>query len=190
MRKIQFSAAEIAVVNEAVAKVSANFVTELKNAFLMFPKKADMRFKQDPNGRLIIIVTVSYDMKTSQIIEGFGDADLISAIQMAMGRNIEGLHEYLKSEHDVEVAAEGENLVVEILRQYLGATTRCNIEKDWESPKGDRYRRVTFTPSFNMNVKFCLKATDEINNLITEACKPEWMKKVEQEEKQKTEQDN
>ena len=190
MRKIQFSVAEIAVVNAVSTKVSANFVTELKNAFRMFPPKANMRFKQDLNGRLIIIVTVTHENEKTQIIEGFGDADLISAIQMAMGRNLEGLHEYSKSEHDVEIAAEGENLVVEILRQYLGATTRCNIEKDWFSSNGERYRKVTFTPSFNMNVKFCLKATDEINNLITEACKPEWMKKAEQEEQQKEESNN
>jgi len=107
-----------------------------------------------------------------------------------MGRNLEGFIEYLKLDHDVEVAAEGENLVVEILRQYLGATTQCYIEKDWFSSNGERYRKISFTPSFNMNVKFCLKATDEINNLITEACKPDWMKKAEQEEQQKEESDN
>ena len=176
--------AEIAVVNAVETKVSTTFVTELKNAFLMFPQKADMRFKQDKNGRLIIIVTVSYDQKTKQTFEGFGDAELIYAIVNAMGRNNEMLVEYLKTEHDVEMAAENENLVIEILRQYLDATTQCYIEKDWESPKGDRYRRVTFTPSFNMNIKFCLKATDEINNMILEACKPEWMKKAEAEVKQ------
>lgn len=176
--------AEIAVVNAVETKVSTTFVTELKNAFLMFPQKADMRFKQDKNGRLIIIITVSYDQKTKQTFEGFGDAELIYAIVNAMGRNNEMLVEYLKTEHDVEMAAENENLVIEILRQYLDATTQCYIEKDWESPKGDRYRRVTFTPSFNMNIKFCLKATDEINNMILEACKPEWMKKAEAEVKQ------
>ena len=150
----------------------------------MFPPKANMRFKQDFNGRLIIIITVTYNNGKTQTLEGFGDADLISAIQMAMGRNLEGFIEYLKQDHDVEVAAEGEDLVVEILRQYLNATTQCCIEKDWESPKGERYRRVTFTPSFNMHIKFCLKATDEINNLITEACKPEWMKKAEAEKQE------
>ena len=35
---------------------------------------------------------------------------------MAMGRNLEGFREYLKTEHEVEVAEEGENLVVEILK--------------------------------------------------------------------------
>ena len=184
MRKIQMPVAEIAVVNAVETKVSKNFVTELKNAFLMFPQKADMRFKQDRNGRLIIIVTVTYNNGKTQTLEGFGDADLISAIQMAMGRNLEGFIEYLKQDHDVEVAAEGENLVVEILRQYLDATTQCYIEKDWFSSNGERYRKVSFTPSFNMNVKFCLKATDEINNLITEACKPEWMKKAEAEQQE------
>ena len=184
MKTIPMPVAEIAVVNGVETKVSTTFVTELKNAFLMFPQKADMRFKQDKNGRLIIIVTVSYDQKTKQTFEGFGDAELIYAIVNAMGRNNEMLVEYLKTEHDVEMAAENENLVIEILRQYLDATTQCYIEKDWESPKGDRYRRVTFTPSFNMNIKFCLKATDEINNMILEACKPEWMKKAEAEVKQ------
>lgn len=184
MKAIPMPVAEIAVVNAVETKVSTTFVTELKNAFLMFPQKADMRFKQDKNGRLIIIITVSYDQKTKQTFEGFGDAELIYAIVNAMGRNNEMLVEYLKTEHDVEMAAENENLVIEILRQYLDATTQCYIEKDWESPKGDRYRRVTFTPSFNMNIKFCLKATDEINNMILEACKPEWMKKAEAEVKQ------
>ena len=184
MKAIPMPVAEIAVVNAVETKVSTTFVTELKNAFLMFPQKADMRFKQDKNGRLIIIVTVSYDQKTKQTFEGFGDAELIYAIVNAMGRNNEMLVEYLKTEHDVEMAAENENLVIEILRQYFGGTTQCHIEKDWISPSGDRYRRVTFTPSFNMNIKFCLKATEEIDNMISEVCKPEWMKKAEAELKQ------
>ena len=184
MRTINFTQTTVENTVANVTKVSPTFVTELKTAFRMFPPKANMRFKQDFNGRLIIIVTVTYNNGKTQTLEGFGDADLISAIQMAMGKNIEGLHEYSKTEHDVEIATESENLVVEILRQYLGATTRCNIEKDWFSSNGERYRKVSFTPSFNMNVKFCLKATDEINNLITEACKPEWMKKAEAEQQE------
>ena len=184
MRTINFTQTTVENTVANVTKVSPTFVTELKTAFRMFPPKANMRFKQDFNGRLIIIVTVTYNNGKTQTLEGFGDADLISAIQMAMGRNLEGFIEYLKQDHDVEVAAEGENLVVEILRQYLDATTLCYIEKDWFSSNGERYRKVSFTPSFNMNVKFCLKATDEINNLITEACKPEWMKKAEAEQQE------
>lgn len=190
MRTINFpqTAVESSVAN--VTKVNPTFVSELKDTFRMFPPKADMRFKQDPYGRLIISVTATHQNGKTQTLEGFGDVDLIPAIIAGMGRNIKVFSEYLTTEHDVEVAAEGENLVVEILRQYLGATTQCYIEKDWFSSNGERYRKVSFTPSFNMNVKFCLKATDEINDLITEACKPEWMKKVEQEEKQNEESAN
>lgn len=182
MRAINFinTAVESSVAN--VTKVDPAFVTELKTAFRMVPRSANMRFKQDSFGRLIISVTITHENGKTQTLEGFGDADLISAITAGMGRNLKGFIDYLEQEHDVEVAVEGENLVVEILRQYLGATTQCYIEKDWFSSNGERYRRVSFTPSFNMHIKFCLKATDEINNLITEACKPEWMKKAEQQE--------
>lgn len=37
MRAIPMPVAEIAAVNAVETKVSTNFVTELKNAFLMFP---------------------------------------------------------------------------------------------------------------------------------------------------------
>ena len=94
MRTINFNQAAVENVVANVTKVSPTFVTELKTAFRMFPPKTNMRFKQDFNGRLIIIVTVTYDNGKTQTLEGFGDADLISAIQMAMGRNLEGLHEY------------------------------------------------------------------------------------------------
>lgn len=180
MRTVIFGQAIVENAVSNATKVNPKFVTELKTAFRMYPPKGNMRFKQDPDGRLIIIVTVTYDNGKAQTFEGFGDADLIFAILKAMGRNLEGLRDYLKTEHDIEVAKEGENLVVEILRQNLGGTTRCYIEKDWFNSKGERYRKVSFTPSFNMNVKFCLKATDEINNLIMEACKPAWMKESEQ----------
>lgn len=177
MRQIEFATEnQIAVANN---NVSAKFVNELKEAFRMFPPKADMRFKQSPNGQLIISVTVTYERGTVQHFEDTGDADLISAILLAMGRMIEGLSEYKAEEHEVDIAQEGEDLVMEIFKQYINSTTRSYIETDWFSNKGERYRCIRFTPSFNKNVKFCLKATDEVNNLINETCKPEWMKRAE-----------
>lgn len=180
MRKINFPTAVAQASNPVAMNVSANFVAELSNAFRVFPPKATMRFKQDFCGRLVIAITVTYDNGKVQSIEGFGDADLIPAIILAMGRDLRVLGEYKPEEHQVEVAVDGEDLVAEILHQYLNQTTQCYIEKDWVSPKGERYRKVTFTPAYNKNIKFCLKATDEINNMIAEACKPEWMKQAEQ----------
>lgn len=184
MRTINFLNSGSFAINAVSTKVSSQFVSEITEAFCMCPKKVNMRFRQDQNGRLIIILSITYNNGKSQRLEGFGDSDLISAILMAMGRDNNGLSEYIKVEHEIEIAADGENLVIEILKQYLNSTTQCCIEKDWISPKGERYRRITFTPSFNMDVKFCIQATEVINQLISEACKPEWMKQAEEQKEE------
>ena len=158
-------------------KVSAAFVQELKEAFLMFPVRTDMRFKQSSKDELIISVTVVYATGMTQHFEGAGDADLISAIHFGMAKMINGLHDYKAEEHEVEIAKENENLVMD-------------IEADWYNNGGERYRCVRFSSTFNGNVKFCMKATDEVNSLIREACKPEWMKKSEAETEQQVPEQN
>lgn len=159
-------------------KVSAAFVQALKEAFLMFPAKTDMRFKQS-YGQLIISVTVTYRTGIVQHFEGAGDTDLISAIHKGMAKIIDDLSAYNAEEHEIEVAKDGENLVLELFKQYIQSPMRGYIETDWYSNKGERYRCMRFTSTFNGNVRFCLKATDEVNGLINEACKPQWMKKEE-----------
>lgn len=161
------------------AKVNAAFVQALKEAFLMFPTKTDMRFKQSNTGQLIISVTVTYWTGTVQHFEGAGDAELISAIHNGMAKIINDLSAYKAEEHEVEVAKDGENLVLELFKQYIKSPMRGYIETDWYSNKGERYRCMRFTNTFNGYIRFCLKATDEVNELISEACKPEWMKKEE-----------
>ena len=90
-------------------KVSAEFVQALKEAFLMFPTKTDMRFKQSNSGQLIISVTVTYWTGTVQHFEGAGDTDLISAIHKGMAKIINDLSAYKAEEHEVEIANDGEN---------------------------------------------------------------------------------
>lgn len=162
-------------------KVSAEFVQALKEAFLMFPTKTNMSFKQSNSGQLIISVTVTYSNGTKQHLEGAGDTELISAIHNGMAKIIDDLSAYKAEEHEVEIANNGENLVLELFKQYIKSPIRGYIETDWYTNKGERYRCMRFTSTFNGNVKFCLKATDEVNNLISEACKPEWMKRAETE---------
>lgn len=162
------------------AKVSAAFVQELKEAFSMSPVRTDMRFKQSSKGELIISVTVVYATGMTQHFEGAGDADLISAIHLGMAKIINGLHDYKAEEHEVEIAQEGENLVMELFKQYINSTMRGYIEADWYNNGGERYRCVRFSSTFNGNVKFCMKATDEVNSLIREACKPESTRRAKQ----------
>ena len=79
---------------------------------------------------------------------------------------------------------------MELFKQYINSTMRGYIEADWYNNSGERYRCVRFSSTFNGNVKFCMKATDEVNSLICEACKPEWMKKSEAEAKQQVPKQN
>lgn len=192
MKNLKFAEALNSEVENIVenTKVSAAFVQELKEAFLMFPVRTDMRFKQSSKGELIISVTVVYATGMTQHFEGAGDADLISAIHFGMAKMINGLHDYKAEEHEVEIAQEGENLVMELFKQYMNSTMRGYIEADWYNNSGERYRCVRFSSTFNGNVKFCMKATDEVNSLICEACKPEWMKKSEAEAKQQVPKQN
>ena len=170
MKNLKFAEALNSEVENIVenTKVSAAFVQELKEAFLMFPVRTDMRFKQSSKGELIISVTVVYATGMTQHFEGAGEAE----------------------EHEVEIAQEGENLVMELFKQYMNSTMRGYIEADWYNNSGERYRCVRFSSTFNGNVKFCMKATDEVNSLICEACKPEWMKKSEAEAKQQVPKQN
>ncbi len=189
MKKISFNIlsenASTNVVNNT--KVNATFVQALKEAFLMFPAKTDMRFKQS-YGQLIISVTVTYRTGIVQHFEGAGDTELISAIHKGMAKIINDLSAYKAEEHEVEVAKDGENLVLELFKQYIKSPMRGYIETDWYSNKGERYRCMRFTNTFNGYIRFCLKATDEVNELICEACKPEWMK--QEEAKQETTEPN
>lgn len=179
MKAINFVINEVENVVENT-KVSAAFVQELKEAFSMSPVRTDMRFKQSSKGELIISVTVVYATGMTQHFEGAGDADLISAIHLGMAKMINGLHDYKAEEHEVEIAQEGENLVMELFKQYINSTMRGYIEADWYNNGGERYRCVRFSFTFNGNVKFCMKATDEVNSLIREACKPESTRRAKQ----------
>lgn len=192
MKKLKFAEALNSEVENVVenTKVSAAFVQELKEAFLMFPVRTDMRFKQSSKGELIISVTVVYATGMTQHFEGAGDTELISAIHKDITKIINDLSAYKAEEHEVEVAKNGENLVLELFKQYIKSPMRGYIETDWYSNKGERYRCMRFTSTFNGYVRFCLKATDEVNELISEACKPEWMRKSEAEAKQQVSKQN
>ena len=183
MKNVNFAGVNNEVANSVKnTKVSAAFVQELKDAFLMFPLRTDMRFKQSPKGELIISVTVTYRTGMVQHFEGAGDADLITAIHFGMAKITNNLHDYKAEEHEVEIAQKDENLVMELFKQYMDSTMRRYIEADWHSNSGERYRCVRFSSTFNGYVRFCMKATDEVNSLISEACKPEWMKQSEAEQ--------
>ena len=176
MKKIFKNVASEALEEEVVpTKVDAQFINNLKSVFSKFPQRTVMRFRQDPSGRLIIRVEPTYANGITQVVDGFGDADLINTILSAGAGMLTELEEYHADEHDIEVAAEDEDLRLEILKQFLSSGRRSTIEPDWKSRDGKTYRRISYISPHNMEVRFCIEATENVNKLLNDACTPEWM---------------
>ena len=186
MKKIFKNVASEALEEEVVpTKVDAQFINNLKSVFSKFPQRTVMRFRQDQSGRLIIRVEPTYANGITQVVDGFGDADLINTILSAGAGMLTELEEYHADEHDIEVAAEGENLKLEILKQFLSSGRRGTIEPDWKSRDGKTYRRISYLSPHNMEVRFCVEATEDVNKLLDDVCTPKWME-TEQKNEQET----
>lgn len=161
----------------ASTKVDAQFISNLKGVFSKFPQRTVMRFRQHQSGRLIIRVEPTYASGITQVVEGFGDADLINTILSAGAGMLTELEDYHAEEHDIEIAAEGEDLRLEILKQFLSSGRRGTIGLDFEGSDGKTYRRISYVSPHNMEVRFCIEATEVVNKLLDEVCIPEWMLK-------------
>ena len=169
---------ETQVEEVTTTKMDAKFVSDLQGIFRKIPKRTQMRFKQLPTGQLMIKIHAEfYGTNMEEKKEGFGEPDLISAILTAASGNTKPLNEYAYSEHEIEVAGEGENLVLGIMEQFIASGRKGTIEPDWVAPDGRIFRRATFISSHNTEVHFCVEATEEVNKLIEDACTPEWMRK-------------
>ena len=185
MKKIFKSMANEALAEEVVpTKVDAQFVDNLKKVFGKFPDRTVIRFRQDQAGRLIIRVEPTYSSGITQVVDGFGDADLINTILSAGAGMLTELEEYHADEHDIEVAAEGEDLRLEILKQFLSSGRVCTIEPDRKGRDGKTYRSISYFTSRNMVVHFWVEVTEDVNKLLDDACKPEWMQKEQKNEQE------
>lgn len=174
MKSINFISDENLNSANVSTKVDEKFVTAIQKAYMSFPRGSSMSFGQDLEGRLIIKLKIVHATGMKRIVEGYGDADLISTItSYAIGRfDVE----YNAAEHEVETAVEGENLRFEIFKQYLDSPMKGTIGPDWVSPSGKVYRMISYVLPHNLEVRFCLEASDEIDSLLENACTPEWLK--------------
>lgn len=161
MKKIfNYTANETLVEKASATTVDAKFIRDLQEVFRKFPQKTTMRFSQDAQGRLIMRLEPTFhnSFNVKQVKEGFCDVDLIPVIFKAAGGQVKSLTEYAKTDHEIEVAAEGENLKLELCKQFLYSGKRGSIEPDWINSEGRTYRRLYFYPAHNLEVHFCLEA--------------------------------
>ena len=152
------------------ATVNLAVVQNIYRAFLSIPTNVTVGFK-NVEGKLLMIVRMTHKNKITQEYTTFADFDLVEAMVNALGMRIGALPKYCKTEHTIE--ATEEDLRIELFRQFLNSPNRCYFGNDFVSSSNERYVCATFSIGFKKEVKFCLKRNEEVERMISQACKPE-----------------
>ena len=156
----------------AVAKtaiVDQKVVSDLFNAFMEIPQEVVVNFKND-GGYLRMVVKMNHREKFFRRYETCADAKLVEYMIGAMrGLISDALRTYNSEEHPLE-ASEADPRI-ELFRQFINSPLRCRFDADFVANNGDRYVLATFNISYRKQVKFCLKRTEEIEGIISDALK-------------------
>ncbi len=154
-------------VEPQTVKVDQQVVTDLFNAFMAIPSEVIVKFKNE-NGFLKIIVKMNHREKFFRTHETYADAKLVECIMGAMiGTQIGALETYNSEEHPISVSEIDPR--VDLFNQFINSPLRCRFEADFIAGNGDRYVDVTFNIAYRKQIKFCLKRTEEIDEIINKA---------------------
>lgn len=106
--------------------------------------------------------------KLFRTYETYADANLVECIMGAMiGTQIGALETYNSEEHPISVSEIDPR--VDLFNQFINSPLRCRFEADFIAGNGDRYVDVTFNIAYRKQIKFCLKRTEEIDEIINKA---------------------
>ena len=156
----------------AVAKtatVDQKVVNDLFNAFMEIPQEVVVSFKNE-DGFLRMVVKMNHREKFFRRYETYADANLVEYMIGAMRGLISGaFRTYNSEEHPLE-ASEADPRV-ELFRQFINSPLRCRFDSDFIAGNGDRYVSAIFTIGYRKQVKFCLKRTEEVESIISDAVK-------------------
>ncbi len=149
------------------ATVDQQVVTDIINALKDTPQEVTMKFKEEENF-LKMVVDVNHREKISRTYRTFADANLVECMLCAMrNNNTNTLEAYKIEEHPLEASEVDPR--IDLFKQFMNSGLSCRLEADLVTNKGDRFICVTFTVAYHRSVKFCLRRTEEIENIINEA---------------------
>ena len=134
--------------NTAVAQpktIDPQVVIDIFTSFLSIPTEVNVSFKND-EGYLKMTVNMNFREKFIRNFETLADYKLVACTVAAMGGTIP--------------APEG------LFVQFLNSPFRCHIEPDFVSAKGERFFCASFAPGYRKVIRFCLKRTEELENVI------------------------
>ena len=153
----------------ASAQVDQQVVNDLFNAFMEIPQEVVVKFRNE-DGFLKMMVKMNHREKFFRTYETYSDAKLVECILGAMrGTMIGALEAYKADEHPLEAAEVDPR--VGLFRQFINSPLRCRFDSDFIAGNGDRYVSATFTIAYRKQIKFCLKRTDELETIISDALK-------------------
>ena len=151
------------------AIVDQKVVSDLFNAFMEIPQEVVVNFKND-GGYLRMVVKMNHREKFFRKYETCADAKLVEYMLGAMrGTMIGALEGYKAEEHILEVSETDPR--IELFRQFINSPLRCRFDADFIAGNGDRYISAIFTIAYRKQIKFCLKRTEEVETIISDALK-------------------
>lgn len=151
------------------AKVDQQVVNDLFHAFMEIPQEVVVSFKNE-DGFLRMVVKMNHREKFFRKYETCADAKLVEYMLGAMrGTMIGALEGYKAEEHILEVSETDPR--IELFRQFINSPLRCRFDADFIAGNGDRYVSATFNIAYRKQVKFCLKRTEEVEAIISDALK-------------------
>lgn len=153
----------------ATAKVDQQVVNDLFHAFMEIPQEVVVSFKNE-DGFLRMVVKMNHRDKFFRKYETCADAKLVEYMLGAMrGTMVGALEAYKVEEHPLEATEVDPR--IELFRQFINSPLRCRFDSDFVAGNGDRYVSATFTIAYRKQIKFCLKRTDELETIISDALK-------------------
>ena len=151
------------------ATVDQQVVNDLFHAFMEIPQEVMVSFKNE-GGYLKMVVKMNHREKFFRRFETCADAKLVEYMLGAMRGTMAGaLEAYKAEEHTLEVSETDPR--IELFRQFINSPLRCRFDADFIAGNGDRYISAIFTIAYRKQIKFCLKRTDEIETIISDALK-------------------
>lgn len=143
--------------------IDPQVVTDIFTSFLSIPTEVNVGFKNEA-GYLKMTVSMNFREKFIRNFETLADYKLVACTVAAMGGTIPAPEGYLAEEHKLEASDVDprEDLFV----QFLNSPFRCHIEPDFVSAKGERFFCASFSPGYRKVVRFCLKRTPNLEEII------------------------
>lgn len=150
------------------ATIDQKVVNEMFKAFMAMPSSVVVKFKND-SGYLLMTVNMVHKGRFFSAYTTYADNKLVEAVIASMNGRIGALENFKAEEHVLKATELDPR--IDLFSQFMESLLRCRFDSDFVASNGDHYMCATFGVRFKKEVKFCLKRTAEIEEIIDNAMK-------------------